>query len=247
MGRGRAFTLIELMIAIAILAIMFGVATSTYMQLGGLQRQIEYGHSLTQSNSQLEALRAVDFESLPPQSLTVGPENTLELAQQEVLENSIVVRDEATGIPLTNWTFDSKNSRLTLPKRPDKGKVIVDYEFFLGSQNFTQLSDAQARVALPRGVNLKIERVFLAKGDEVVTVPDYQQKDGYLQLPAALSNQLVVLDYYDEEGRNKVSGSFLDGNFRETGRVTGTKLIQVQEPFAGVWKMSLPLIKEQKT
>jgi len=246
MRGGKAFTLIEIMVTVAIAAIVFAIATSTYMQFGGLQRQVEYDHSLTQSSSQLDMLREADFESLPPETRRVEKDQTVKLARDTILESSIVVRDAAGGLPLTGWTFEPASSKLRFEQPPSQGTVVVEYEFFLGSQNLTQFSDSQARIKLPGGPGFRLEQVSLAEGDKLETLSEYRQQGEYLQLPTHLSNKLIVLDYYDEEGKNKVSGSFLDANFQRTTGVTATKLIEVQEPFAGGWKMSLPLLKEQK-
>ena len=233
------------MIAIALIAIVFGVATSTFMQFGALQRQLEYDNSLTQSTSQLEKLRQTDFNSLPPEVCNVGRDKSVLLSHKSVLKDSILVRDASNRMPISDWTFDAESSRLKLKQFPSRGTVIVEYEFYLGSQNLSRYADNQAHLFLPREAGFELHGLYAAEGDNLVEVSDYNHEEGKLILPPRFANQLIVLDYSSEEKRNKVSGTFVDDSFHKTQKVTSTKLIEVQEPFAGGWKMSIPLLKEQ--
>lgn len=233
------------MISIAIIAIVFGVATSSYLEFCALQRQIEYRDSLDQSSWQLEALRAEDFDSLPPETGAVDASGDLRLHQSAVDESTLSVSDLATGAPITGWTFDAGSSTLHL-KQARRGRVLVNYQFILPSRGNTYFADASSVVKLSISRGTKIQRIYVAGGESLKAVTDYHREGDQLQLPSAMAGKLVVLDTINAEEGNRVSGVFVDDRFARTSKASSTKLLRVQEPSKGGGQMALTLIKERR-
>lgn len=246
-GSRRAFTLIELMIAIAIIAIVFGVATASYLELGAFQRRLEYGESLVQSTSQLEVLRKENFDALPPQVATLDKTGRFKLSRDFVVADSIKVSDAKTGAEITDWIFNAEGNSVNF-KLPVAGRTVtIEYEYCLPSTNSTYFCDSSGNIPFRLGTGVKVRGVLVASGEQLRPMTDYKIADGRIVFSPSLAKKLIVLDYVDEKNCNRVSGCFLDEQLRKTKKVSGTKLLEVREPFrTGGWRMSLPLIKERK-
>ncbi len=88
----RAFTLIELMIGIAILAIVLAMPRAACNSVQGLVREGDYRFALRNARYQQDLLRALPLEALPPELVKVRPDGTVPLSQPHVVPGSLQVR-----------------------------------------------------------------------------------------------------------------------------------------------------------
>lgn len=246
-GTRRAFTLIELMISIAIIAIMFAIATSTLMEFGALQRQKKFQASLEQSSNHFDYLRKADFHSLPPEVKTVGSGGVIVLSQDDIIADSVIIRDSQTGKEFSVANFSSAERKVRLEGAPVGASLVVDYDFYLPAENVCCFADEQGKVQLESLPELRVHRVSLAKGETLEELSEYKLVGKELLLPSRAANGLVVIDLQDEQKRNRVSGEFLGQDLSPRTSPSSTKILQVQEPFQGAWKMSLPFLKEARS
>jgi prepilin-type N-terminal cleavage/methylation domain-containing protein len=245
-GKQRAFTLIELMISIAILAIMLSVATASLFEFGAVQRQAAYSQALANGQAQLSLLRAVPFDTLPPQVLTAAQDGTLQLAQTSIVPDSIVVKELSTG-QIIDISEISATGLVRLQKSVPGQKVVVDYDFFIPGRQETHFVDDSGVATLQGGSVLKIHDVFVAEGAKLKPTSDFKlAESGRLQFPKSMVGRLVVIDYEGERFRNIVSGQFLDGDLSPSDTPSETKLMEVKELYHGPWSLSLPLLREKK-
>ncbi|MEW6283331.1 MAG: prepilin-type N-terminal cleavage/methylation domain-containing protein [Candidatus Eremiobacterota bacterium] len=81
----RAFSLIEIMIVIAVVVVMIGISTGALSLYGVLQREKDYRHALADARHQLRWLRAQPFRALPPEVLTVDSRRTVRPSQRNLV------------------------------------------------------------------------------------------------------------------------------------------------------------------
>ncbi|MCA9795196.1 MAG: prepilin-type N-terminal cleavage/methylation domain-containing protein, partial [Candidatus Eremiobacteraeota bacterium] len=169
MSGRRGFTLIEVMICIAILAIVFSVPWSLHRGHAHLLRQANYRFALRNAETQLEALRAESFDQLPPAVVTVGQGGAVQLPHGWLEQDSLKVRSLAGEELAAPLEVESQTGRLKLEPKLAGQKVIIDYAFYVADQGEAhRVSDG--KVALENGPVVSVDRVWLARGEQLTPV-----------------------------------------------------------------------------
>ncbi len=238
MGRARAFTLIEIMICIALLSIFFSIAIHRADTSGWLSKESDYRYALRNARLQLEDLRAADFDSLPPQQVKVGRDGWVQLAHGQLVPRSLRCRSKIRNL-------DETRGRVQLDT-PAGSVVVVDYAFFAGDHGeaHTIPSSPPYRVTLRNSPVLRVEKATVYSGSHGRSAT-YRQVGEQLEFAPELAGQVVSVDYSGSRVRNQVSGLFLDGRLRASQQPTDTKLLYVQETYGqqGIAKLQLSLVK----
>lgn len=223
----RAFTLIELMISVAILALVLAVPRAAHNSVQGLVRETDYRFALRNARYQQDALRAVAFDRLPPEVVRVRPDGTVPVSQPHLVPGSLKVR-----------TLDGA------PVGP--GRIVVaDYRFFLPDRNeaHTVPSVPPFRVELVNTPVVELVAVHLAAGSSVQPIQaTLGPNRAWLELPGSAGGRVVVVDYLGQRVRNLVSGRFMTEDLQPTDRPTDFKLLHLQEVY-GPHGMDLTLLR----
>ena len=237
-GRARAFTLIELMICIAIFSIFLGITIHRADTVGWLAQESNYRFALRSARQQLDQLRQESFQSLPPQQLKVGRDGWVQLAHGQLVPNSLKTTPGVRQL-------DLDKGRVQL-EAPAGASVIVDYAYFVPDQGEAHTIAADGRISLRNSPVLKVDRVQLFHGSQSSSV-GYKLHGNQLEFPASLAGKVVQVDYSGGSVRNQVSGMFLDDQLHTTSKASRCKLLFVQEAYgqAGVARMQLSLVKPQ--
>ncbi len=223
----RAFTLIELMIGVAILALVLAVPRAAHNSVQGLVRETDYRFALRNARYQQDLLRAAPFDRLPPEVLRVRPDGTVPVSQAHLVPGSLKVR-----------TLDGS------PVGPGR-TVVADYRFFLPDRNEAHTVPTQPpyRVELVNTPVADLVGVYLAAGP---TLQPLRARLGperaSLELPASAAGRVVVVDYLGQRVRNQVSGRFLTEGLQPTDRPSDFKLLHLQEVY-GPHGMDLTLLR----
>ena len=157
-GSIRAFTLIELMIGIAILAIFLAVPFGALQSSNSLNRESDYRWALANARTQKSRLQQTDFEKLPPQRLRVAADGTVSVDQEDIIDGSITVNGKTLNETL-------HHGRLLVGKEFAGKTVTVNYRFSLSEQNEAHFLDAQRTVRLENAPLVRVEKVWLVRGD----------------------------------------------------------------------------------
>lgn len=240
MGRARAFTLIEIMICIALLAIFLSIAIHRADTGGWLSQEADYRFALRSARLQLEELRAQPFDSLPPQQVKVGRDGWVQLAHGQLVPGSVRCPSEIK-------TIDEPRGRVQLDA-PVGQKVTVDYAYFVGDQGeaHTVPSSAPYRITLRNSPVVKVDRVHAYRGGQSRTVSCRQFGD-QLEFGPDMAGQVVSVDYSGARVRNQVSGSFLDERLAASSTPQNNRLLYVKEAYGqqGTTRMQLTLVKSR--
>lgn len=246
MIRGSAgFTLIELMIAIAILAILAAVPRASANSVHQLSREDHYRHALSNANHQMEWLSRQSFESLPPRVVKVSSDGQVRISQPRLVEDSVRFYTEQG--PIEASAAGSGRYRLG-PEWAGK-KVVANYSFDVPDKGEAAVVDAQGRARLR---NLPVEEVVAvhqAQGPKLQPVTKFKVGDrerGVLELDPGLAGKVVVVDYLGESLKNRVSGEFVDQEFRPASRPTKTKVLRLAERYGGAWRFELELVRSSR-
>lgn len=214
----RAFTLIELMIGIAILAIVLAIPRSARNSVQGLTLEADSRRVLRNARVNLDELRRRDFDRLPPELLTVAPDGTVPLSQPHVVPGSLKVR-----------TLDGR------PPRPG-ARVVAEYRFFLPERGeaHTVPSQPPHRVELVQAPVRELLGVFLAAGETLQPISASLSEDRKaLVLPASMAGRVVVADYLGEGPGAEAWGSFLSEALQPSDQPTAFKLLRLQRKSDG--------------
>ena len=242
MGKRRGFTLIEAMISIAILAIFLAIPMAGAGVLNWLSPESAYRFALRNGRHQLEALRKIPLDQLPPQSVSVGADGWIQLGQSDLVPDSVRVAGQ------TPLKVDAELGRVQVSAAVGS-KVIVDYRYYVPDEGEAHTVPAQApfRVGLKNGPVARIVRVLVAQGDKLTAVPKDRTKlaGDLLELPAELAGKVVVVDYRGDRIKNEVEGHFLDADLHPAEQPTRFKLMRVHESYGAnsAGKLTLSLVK----
>ena len=238
MGRARAFTLIEIMICIALLSIFFAIAIHRADTGGWVSQEADYRFALRNARLQLEELRGAPFDSLPPQQLKVGRDGWVQLAHGQLVPDSVRCSSAVQSV-------DNERGRVQL-KAPPGQTVTVDYAYYVGDRGeaHTIPKSAPFRITLRNAPVLKVDGVHAYRGSQSRSVACRQFGD-QLEFPAELAGQVVSVDYSGARVRNHVSGLFLDDRLGITDKPQPTRLLYVKEAYGqqGNTHVQLSLVK----
>ena len=242
-GSSRAFTLIELMISIALIAIFLATAVNR-CTLCWLHRESHYRFALRNARHQVGQLRDARFDSLPPQTLQVGPDGWVQLAHTDLVPNSLQVL--GSDVPVED--VQTAPGRVRLGAAPGS-RVSLSYAYYLPDRGeaHTVPTVPPYRVALANTPVVQINQVRLVVGDGLQPLPSsaYQGTGSFLELGPALAGKVIEVDYAGESVRNQVSGTYLDANLQPIMRAGPYKRVTVREAYGpqGTGRIELDLIK----
>jgi prepilin-type N-terminal cleavage/methylation domain-containing protein len=245
--RGRlfkAFTLIEFMISIAILAIVLSISVHSLFQFRGLHRDRSFSESLQQAPQHMAALRAEKFDNLPPHTVVVGQGGHVQLPQTQIVEGTVEARSSDGIKELKILSHSNADGAFTLDSVPPGTKVLVNYAFHLPHQNESHFLDSEKSSQLSHRPVAQVRFVALAQGSKLTKTSDYQVDDnGNLTVPGGQAGQLLVVDYLGGQNGNIVRGKFLDPQLSPSMTATDTKLMEVGEAYRGPFRASLAMLK----
>jgi len=232
--RTRGFTLIEIMICIAIIAIVTGTASVAWLGLAQLRREGDFRIALQSARHQLAELRTAPFSSLPPEILTVGPSGELHLGQSDLVPGTLrLTRLDSAGGSLTPERVEASTVRLA---RSLAGcRVMANYEWYLPGRNEVQLVLEQGRVPLWNAPAVRVDQVRTARGASLTKLEGWRLSPDrcYLEVPPALAGRAVVIDYLGSRVRNRARGRFLDEGLQPLDGPSPLKLMEVLEDYGG--------------
>lgn len=233
----RAFTLIEIMICIAVLAILFVTEAAHLMVFRHLRDEGREARALSQARQQLAVLHRMSFAKLPPFVGAVGRGGWTRLGPRDLLPGSISAIQLGKGA-LTPEEVDAPAGTVRLPGAAVGQPLLVDYEFYLPQRNEVHRISGDV-VELEDSPVHRVSGVWLGQGDRCLPLTGWRlEAPNRLRLPAAVRTGVVVVDYRGDQEAVVVSGSFVDESLRPSSAPTPFKLIRLHSPERH-WELSL--------
>lgn len=242
MGPRRGFTLIELMICIAILAIVMVVPLTARNSLQSLTRESDYRLALRNATRQLDELRAEPFGAVPPAVLRVPADGRVRL--RDVVPDSLALSD-VDGTPLATPSLQGETVEVD-PALAGR-QVILDYRAWLPDRQEAHTVPSRPPFVVPlvNGPALRLEAVRLATGDRQAPLQARLTEAG-VEVPGSAAGRVVVVDYLGSRVRNQVSGRFLTLDLQPARGVGPVKELRIRESYGGqAMAMGLTLLKVQ--
>lgn len=233
------FTLIELMISIAILAILAHIQLLSWQSLGSLAREKNYRFASKTTELVRQQVLEMPYNSIPPRLLTVDQQGRVSLGDVSIVPDTLTLR-WTDGSPAAA-TPEFLDGELQLPTEWAGRDLIVDYRFlsdYLPGQGDAHTIPVQEpyQIELHNVPVLSVSKVWLAKGKTLELLPAEQWQlveQRHLLFPAELAGRAVVVDYKGDRVRTEVSGSYLDAGLEPQLSPSEFKRVELKTNYGG--------------
>lgn len=229
----RAFTLIEVMITVALLAILFAGEVAVTHSLSDLRRQRQVILATRQAESQLKHLQKIPFDQLPPQLLKADSTGWLQLGMADLDPGSLriqVLEGHMDSIKVEEMKAFS--GRIRVSPRWAGRLLQIDYACYLSDRGETHRVGPEGQLQL-ENTPARVERVWAAHGEQLTPFTDWSfQPEGGLRLGPTARNQVLMVDYRGQQRCNRLSAAFVDEQLRPT-TASAFKLMRIQEFYSG--------------
>ncbi len=230
----HGFTLIEIMICIALLAIVVPVAFHVLNSFKWFSHEENYRYAVFQAEAQIESLKSQPFESLPPFVVTAGKDGNVRLPQRHVIQDSVKLYSEGRLIPSSSFTC--KDGVLSVTGNLRGKRLVAECKVMLPSveEAVTVPEEAPYEVHLQNRPVTEITEMREVKGACFTTLPKSvcaAVKDDIVTVNGTLAGKVLDFTYYGERLSICMSGAFLADDLRETRASTSLKLITLEQVY----------------
>jgi prepilin-type N-terminal cleavage/methylation domain-containing protein len=243
MGGGKAFTLIEVMIAIAVMAILLAGFSVGAINQRWFQHEANYRFAVRNGRFQLQQARQSRFRDLPPQQVVPGADGWVQLGQTDLVPGSVQVLKGGHRVV----QVDERAGRVKLSG--GAGQAVLNYSFFAPDQGEAHTVSSAGTLRLSNLPVVRIVRVEQASGDQLRELKDYQldASAGILTVAPGLAGSVVRVTYLGGALRNQVSGEFLDAQLHSSLAPGPFKWVRVEESYGyrHASKLSLAVLKAE--
>jgi prepilin-type N-terminal cleavage/methylation domain-containing protein len=230
----RAFTLIEIMITISLLAILFACDLTVTHSLSYLRRQHQVILATRQAENQLKQLQRIPFDQLPPQLLKADSSGWLQLGLADLDPGSLriqVLEGRMDSVRLVE--VKALEGRVRVAPGWAGRLLQVDYACYLSDRGETHRVGPEGQLQL-ENTPARVERIWAARGEQLTPFTDWSfQPAGGLRLGPTARNRVLMVDYRGRERCNRLSARFVDEQLRSQATASPFKLMRVQELYSG--------------
>jgi prepilin-type N-terminal cleavage/methylation domain-containing protein len=235
--RKHGFSLIEVMICIALLAIILPVAFSVMNSFRWFAGEENYKYALFQAKNQAKLLRSMPFDSLPPEVKTIPSTGTFRLSQSRVLPETVKIYCGGQPLLEKHWRIEGNEVKLS---GSFAGKtVVIEYGFALpdSGEAVTVPRKPPCEVTLLNSPVREIEEIRSVSGTSFSALSpgsySLDKSRGTVVFDKSLSGKVIECDYYGGRMGNYASGTFLTEKLQPSRRPTDIKTISITETYGG--------------
>jgi len=228
------FTLIEIMISIALLAIVLPVAFHILNSFKWFSHEKNYRYALFQAEAQIDSLKSQPFESLPPFVVKAGKDGKVRLPGRHIIQDSIRLYSEGQHLPASSFSYGNGFLSVTGAFR---GKIIV-------AECRVRLPSLQEAVSVPDKPPFEVH-LLNRPVTEIIEVravkgSSFRQlnrsictavKDDTVTVDGSLAGQVLDFTYYGDRLNICMNGVFVDDDLKETRRASSLKLITLEQVY----------------
>ena len=238
----RAFTLIEIMISIAILAILIGSLFIITSDMRWISHEADYFNAVNLMKLNDRLVSEKSFYSLPPEVKVIPPDGSVSLENRYIIPKSVVVitSDSDTLLP-DDYKLDSGNGLITfIPRKLTGKKVIVKYSYLIPDSGELCRVPEKSPFSVdllnnPISYVLMVEKI---EGNRRSLVHNsfykYKPGDDSISFNKNMAGHVVQVRYLGEKIKNVCSGRFINPEtLNESSTPTEMKIITIREVYGG--------------
>jgi hypothetical protein len=228
--------LIEVMICIAIMAIVMGSLEPVQHGLHGLNRDTDYRYALANAQRQLDMLRQLPYDALPPEVVTVRGGHQM-LQHGHLLPGSVSVWSTDGRLLGAPPAVQAESGTIAWLPAWQGQQVRVDYSYHVADVETHTVGPDHA-VDLWNTPVLQVVDVRSEHGDQVTDLGlrGTVCQGNRVRVPAT---GVVQVEYLGGRVENVVVGQFLDDDLRPSPRPTDIKLMTVEEAYGTTNRLKL--------
>jgi len=230
----RGFTLIEIMISIALLAIVVPAAFHILNSFKWFSHEENYRYALFQAEAQIDSLKSQPFESLPPFVVTAEKDGKVRLPGRHIIQDSIRLYLEGQQLPASSFT--NKDGVLSITGAFQGKRLVAECRVLLPSlQEAVSVPDkAPFEVHLQNSPVKEITEIREVKGSSFRPLAGSvctAKKDDIVTVNGSLAGQVLDFTYYGERLSICMNGVFVTDELKETRRASSLKLITLEQVY----------------
>ncbi|HPZ08514.1 MAG TPA: prepilin-type N-terminal cleavage/methylation domain-containing protein [Candidatus Eremiobacteraeota bacterium] len=233
----KGFTLIEVMIFVALMAILMFIGTGLHSSIQWLTRENNYSNCIRELHNQKKIISHIPYDKLPPEVLTVQGDNEIKLSNSNILPESIIIMTQEKG-NIDPSDFKVSENIITIKDKNYRGKkVLVKYGFLLaGSGEASTVPDKEPYEIRLLNTPLKtLTKIELVEGDNFTTIPSslYEVKKGSkkIRIDKKYAGKVVHITYTGGSMQYICTGDFLNDKLNTVSEITDMKLIKIQASY----------------
>ncbi|MBS2035607.1 hypothetical protein JST97_11515 [bacterium] len=237
--------MIEMMIGIALLALLLGAQMELMGSSQALRRQKEMLMATRQAEKQLQRLQAVPFDQLPPQVLKPDSQGWLQLGQPDFDPHSLQLKPlEGSLADLKIEKLEKTSGRIKVGSQLAGQLLSLNYTCFLSDRGETHRVGPSGQLRLDNGPAVRIEAILTAQGESLRPFTDWNLgPKGDLQLGPSAAGKVLMIDYRGAQRSNLLSGTFVDDRLRPQEAPSNLKLLRLQENYAGHGRVTVSTLR----
>lgn len=257
-SRKRGFTLIEVMIVIAIVAIIIVVTSRSISSYRWMAGETNYGSALRQAEVQKKLLEKRAFTQFPPELVTIPRDGKIKLSNENldsksvkvaVMENGVYSLQPASGI----MSVDGEKGVVSIMDSSLAGKkALVYYEFLLPDygEAATVPANEPYQVDVFNSPILKIQKVEEVRGSKFTVIPpdkySFLRGAGKVKFNREYAGRPVRITYLGGMINNRCSGRFLGDDLEPANGPTALKLVKIKEDYGDKHDLEVGFLKVRK-
>jgi len=238
----RAFTLIEIMISIAVLAILIGSLFIIAADMRWISHEADYFTAVKLMKLNDKLVSEKSFYSLPPEVKAIPSEGSVSLANRHIIPKSVVVitSDSDTLLP-DDYKLDPENGVMTfIPRKLTGKKIIIKYSYLIPDSGELCRVPEKPPFSVDL-LNYPISDVLMVEkieGNRRTLVHNrfYKYKPGgdSISFNKDMAGHVVQVRYLGEKIKNVCSGRFINPEtLNESSTPTEMKIITIREVYGG--------------
>jgi prepilin-type N-terminal cleavage/methylation domain-containing protein len=230
----QGFTLIEVMISIAILAIVIPAAFHILNSFKWFSHEDNYSYSLFQAEAQIDSLKSRPFQSLPPFVVTAGSDGACRIPEKHVIPESLKIYSGGRAVPCQ--AFNKGDGTLSVSSNLKGKSLVVQCRVMLPSieEAVTVPDKAPFEVHLQNRPIRSIAEVREVSGSSFKALSQSRClsiKDDTVTLDKSLAGRVVDFTYYGERLSICMTGTFVTDDLKETHSQSQLKLITIEQVY----------------
>ncbi|MFN8608043.1 MAG: type II secretion system protein [Vulcanimicrobiota bacterium] len=241
----RAFTLIEVMISLALLSILFSCQLELMGSSGSLRRQKELVEATRQAEKQLAQLQKTPFEQLPPQLLRPDSQGWMQLGQADLDPASLKLRAlEGSSAGLKVTAVEPLKGRVQVGGDWAGHTLLVEYDCYLCDRGEIHRIGADGQIKLDNPPAARVQSILQARGEQLTPFQDWTfEPSSGLRLGPSAPGLVLMVDYRGGRRVHRLTSTFADEQLRPQRAPSNFKLLRLQEVYAGHERLTVSSLR----